>query len=184
MEKSGEHLQSEIPGVRLLPFKQFQDERGIFNKPFATPSLEENGIRFTVAETFFSNSPAGVLRGLHFQVPPFEHNKIVVCLNGQVLDIVVDLRVGSPTFGKHLHFELSANRPHALFIPKGLAHGFYSLSDQSLMAYWVDAPYSQAHDTGIHWYSTKFSWPNKSPLVSGRDSAFPKLSDFKSPFRY
>jgi len=176
-------MTTSIPGCRFFRYGYFKDERGYFAKPFANPQLEGLGLPFQVAETFFSESAAGVLRGLHFQVPPFDHNKIVVCLRGRVLDLVLDLRVGSPTFGKTFACELSAEEPIALFIPRGLAHGFYSRSDASLMAYWVDAPYSKEHDLGIRWDSVGFSWPDRAPVVSVRDQTFPTFQELRSPFR-
>lgn len=176
-------LMTPIAGCRFFRFGRFKDDRGYFAKPFATPFLEGLGIDFRVAETFFSESSAGVLRGMHFQVPPHDHNKIVVCLGGRVLDLVLDLRIGSSTFGKTFACELSADEPLALFIPKGLAHGFYTLSDSSLMAYWVDAPYSKEHDLGIRWNSVGFSWPHPAPVISARDLTFPAFSEFDSPFR-
>lgn len=176
--------QTKIPGcVEILP-RIFKDERGFFVKVYHQDLFDENGLQTHFAEEYYSASRGGVLRGLHFQVPPMDHVKIVYCVSGEVLDVVVDLRVGSPTYGSFKAFDLSAEKGNLIYIPKGLAHGFYVLSQSATMVYKVSTIYSPEHDRGILWSSVGVPWPDDKPVVSQRDSSFLSLSDFVSPFRY
>ena len=122
-----------------------------------------------VKEEFFSTSAAAVLRGMHFQMPPHAHQKIVYCLTGRVLDVVLDLRKSSPTFGKSASFELSARNRHIVHIPEGFAHGFLSQDDSSCLIYKTDAVYSSDCDTGILLSSFGFNWNVMDPIISERD---------------
>jgi dTDP-4-dehydrorhamnose 3,5-epimerase len=160
------------------------DARGRFVKTFHAPSFEAAGLPTLFRETFFSESRRGVLRGMHFQLPPFVQEKLVYCPAGRVLDVLVDLRVGSPTFGRVASFELGADDVRMLFVAAGVAHGFCALSEPAVMAYHVTAPHSPSHDAGIRWDSVGFDWPVREPLVSERDQALPRLADFVSPFRF
>ena len=119
---------------------------------------------------------------MHFQVPPAHHAKIVTCLSGVVLDVILDLRKSSPTFGLVESLELSESNRHFLFIPSGFAHGFLSLTEDSVVHYLTGAEHSPKHDKGIRWNSFGFKWPVSNPVVSDRDSELPLFSDFESPF--
>ena len=121
---------------------------------------------------------------MHFQVPPADLVKTVCCATGRVLDVVVDLRVGSPTYGQHEAFILDAAAPEIVYIPAGLAHGFLVLSTESLMLYQVTHDYAPKSDSGIRWDSCGIAWGVTNPVVSERDDALPRLADFASPFRY
>jgi dTDP-4-dehydrorhamnose 3,5-epimerase len=121
---------------------------------------------------------------MHFQLPPHDHYKLVVCLAGGVLDVVLDLRRGSPAYGKFESFELTGRSPQLLLIPPGLAHGFCVTEAPATMYYKVTTAYSPAHDSGVRWNSIGFEWPVNDPLVSARDAALPALADFQSPFVY
>ncbi|GAB4249664.1 MAG: dTDP-4-dehydrorhamnose 3,5-epimerase [Candidatus Methylacidiphilales bacterium] len=173
-----------IPGLVLVEPKVFCDERGVFVKTFHEAIWREAGIHFVVQEEFYSTSRAGVLRGMHFQVPPQAHDKIVTCLHGAVLDVVVDLRVGSPTFGRWQSFDLSEDNRHVLFIPAGLAHGFLARTDGCLVHYKTSTMHSPENDRGIRWDSFGMDWGEAAPLVSPRDAGFPALAHFESPFIY
>lgn len=176
--------QTKIPGCfELLP-KLFRDERGLFVKTFHENFFKENGLEMHSAEEFYSFSHKRVLRGLHFQLPPMDYVKLVYCVHGKVLDTVVDLRVGSPAYGDFENFELSDEQANMVYIPKGLAHGFYVMSESAIMMYKVSTSYSPQHDTGILWRSANIPWPDESPIVSERDSGFIALENFKSPFIY
>ena len=176
--------QTKIPGLfEILPHI-IKDERGLFIKSFHQDIFKKNGLTADFVEEYYSFSYKEVLRGLHFQLPPMDHVKIVYCVLGKVLDAVVDLRVGSPTYGEFETFELSAEKANMIYIPKGLAHGFYVLSKSAIMVYKVTTVYSPEHDTGILWNSVPIPWPDKNPLVSKRDSEFKPFKDFKSPFTY
>ena len=136
----------------------------------------------TVREEFFSTSAKDVLRGMHFQIPPHAHQKLIYCVNGKVLDVLLDLRQCSPTYGRSISLELSAANRHVLYIPVGFAHGFLSMEDQSCLVYKTDAVHAPLHDAGIRWDSFGFAWPSDAPLISGRDLAHPAFSEFHSPF--
>ncbi|MDD2853936.1 MAG: dTDP-4-dehydrorhamnose 3,5-epimerase [Desulfuromonadaceae bacterium] len=167
----------------IIP-RLFRDDRGSFVKTFHSGSFGEQGLVTSFAEEFYSWSKRGVLRGLHFQTPPSDHTKVVTCLSGEVLDAVVDLRTGSPTFGEHRLFNLRAAKATILYIPSGLAHGFMALSEEALMYYQVTTVHDPAADHGIRWDSAGIPWPLDNPLVSPRDAAFPTLKDFVSPFYF
>ena len=129
-----------------------------------------------------SSSRQDVLRGLHFQLPPHDSTKLVVCLTGRILDAVVDLRTDSETFGRHELVELDAHEPAAVFVPRGCAHGFLVLSPEALVAYATDEEFDAELDSGVHWASAGIPWPIADPVISDRDAAFVDVSDFQSPF--
>jgi dTDP-4-dehydrorhamnose 3,5-epimerase len=119
---------------------------------------------------------------MHFQTPPHDHEKLVYCMQGQVLDVVVDLRKASHTYGMHIAVELNAASGQGLMIPKGMAHGFLALTDDVLMAYKVTSAYKPENDAGIRWDSIGVDWKIDNPIVSSRDWGHPTLSNFETPF--
>jgi dTDP-4-dehydrorhamnose 3,5-epimerase len=119
---------------------------------------------------------------MHFQVPPHHHSKIVFCPQGAILDVIVDLRKSSPTYGHYHAEELSADNHKAYYIPEGFAHGFRSLTDDAITYYLVSTEYSQEHDTGIRYDSIGFDWGVDKPVVSDRDLSFASFKEFSSPF--
>ena len=123
-----------------------------------------------------------MIRGMHFQLPPHQHSKIVFCPQGAILDVIVDLRKNSPTYKQCFANELSAENHKAYFIPKGFAHGFKSLTDDAMTYYLVSSEYSKPHDTGIYYDSLGFDWSVKNPIISQRDRSFIFLDGFESPF--
>lgn len=173
-----------IPGCLEIRPQEHADERGIFVKIFHEPTFRARGLSALGGEEFYSISKRGTLRGLHFHLPPHDHTKLVYCAAGAVLQAVLDLRRGSPTFGRHLVFERGPGRRAALYIPSGLAHGFYALSDDSLLVYRTSAPYAPGHDAGLRWDSAGIPWPDASPILSARDRGFPALERFESPFSF
>jgi dTDP-4-dehydrorhamnose 3,5-epimerase len=173
-----------IPGCWKINQHTFRDERGSFVKTFHSGFAAEHGLATSFAEEFYSWSKRGVLRGLHFQSPPAEHTKVVTCLSGEVLDVVVDLRTGSPAFGQHAMFSLRGDEAAMLYIPTGLAHGFLALSDDALMYYQVTTVHNPACDSGIRWDSAGIPWPVTLPVISTRDASFPTLAEFSSPFSF
>ncbi len=177
-------IDEPLPGVKILRPFVFEDARGNFVKPFHEGQLAAHGITLSVREEFFSTSQAGVLRGMHFQLPPHHHQKLVYCLTGAVLDVVLDLRKSSSSFGTAVGFELSAANRHVVHIPAGFAHGFLSLKPNSCLIYKTDAVHAPEHDAGILWDSFGFAWPlgGIDPIISPRDLAHPRLADFQSPF--
>ena len=170
----------EQPRLLQLPF--FSDLRGSFFKPFSADAWESQlGSSFRPKEVFFSTSHRNVLRGFHFQKPPADHGKIVFSLRGRFLDITLDLRQ-SGRLGAIEAIDLSAGSGHALYIPRGFAHAFLSLEDDTCIGYLVDSVYSPELDSGIHWSSINFELPTDTPIVSARDESFLPFSDFKTPF--
>lgn len=158
--------------------------RGRFVKVFHKQTFAEKGLETHFAEEYYSISHKNVIRGLHFQLPPMDHVKMVYCVQGEVLDVVLDLRVGSPTYGEHVLFELSAAKANSIYIPKGMAHGFCAVSELAILVYKVGTIYSPNHDAGVLWNSAGIAWPTKQPILSARDQSFPTLDKFISPFRY
>jgi len=158
------------------------DDRGSFAKVFHRGEFAAAGLTGDFAECFQSASRKGALRGFHFQRPPADHDKLVYCAAGEVFDAVVDLRRGSPTYGRHAALRLDSKRCNALYIPRGLAHGFQALSEEAVVVYLVTSVHSPAHDDGIRWDSAGVAWPIPRPIVSPRDAAFAALKDFQSPF--
>jgi len=175
-------LPTAIPGCFEIKPRVQEDERGLFVKTFHADAFRERGLAYSFAEEYYSVSHQRVLRGFHFHLPPHNHAKLVYCLAGEVLDAVVDLRRGSSTFGQYELFELTAKKKNILYIPSGLAHGFYVQSGDALMIYKTTTLYSPEHDAGIRWDSVGINWPDKSPIVSERDHKFVRLAEFESPF--
>ncbi|MGA7829255.1 MAG: dTDP-4-dehydrorhamnose 3,5-epimerase [Geobacteraceae bacterium] len=173
-----------IPGCcEILP-RIVRDHRGAFIKTFQEETFHEHRLNTHWCEEYYSVSRQGVLRGLHFQLPPHDHEKLVYCTAGTVLDAVVDLRNGSPTYGCHIAVKLDAERGNMLYLPRGLAHGFYVTSESATMMYKVSSAYSPEHDSGILWSSAGIPWGTIDPIISSRDIQHPALSDFSTPFRY
>lgn len=170
-----------LPGVSVIELKKFDDLRGSFVKTFSGKVWKAAGIDVEMREEFYSVSAKNVLRGMHFQVPPEDHAKVVYCPVGAVLDVLLDLRAG-PTYGKAVGVSLDAREPKLLVIPRGIAHGFLSLTDDSVMVYKTSTEHSPAHDMGLRWDSFGFNWPVENPVLSARDAAHPALADFSSPF--
>jgi dTDP-4-dehydrorhamnose 3,5-epimerase len=162
------------------------DSRGSFTKPFQAELFSNAGLNTTWRESFWSSSRRGVLRGLHYQNPPSDHAKLVTCVKGTVWDVAVDLRRSSSMFGKHVSTELSAESGRALYIPRGMAHGFLALSDDVIICYYVETWHVPADDRGILWNSCGIPWPltpSTPPIISARDAVFPSLSIDLSPFQ-
>ena len=168
--------ETDIPGLFIVNNPFFEDARGSFVKTFHTEAFITYGIDLTIRETYYSISNKDVVRGMHFQKPPFDHDKLVYACKGQVLDVVLDIRPSSPTFGKYFSIHLKG-ASDGLFIPKGCAHGFVSLQDDSIMVYNVSTVYNPTADKGILWNSFGFEWPVTDPIMSARDQSFPSFKD-------
>lgn len=175
---------SRIEGCYEIQPKIFTDSRGEFVKVFHEQEFIKNNLSTNYREEYYSRSHRGVIRGMHFQVPPMDHHKLVYCVHGEVFDVVVDLRVGSPTYGATETFTLSANKGNYIYIDKGMAHGFCAVSDDAVLVYKVTSVYAAECDAGVLWSSLDIDWPTESPVVSVRDESFPELSKFISPFTY
>jgi dTDP-4-dehydrorhamnose 3,5-epimerase len=175
---------SKLAGCIELQPKIFDDVRGRFVKVFHEQAFADQGLETNFAEEYYTVSHKYVIRGMHFQLPPMDHVKMVYCVEGEVIDAVVDLRVGSPTYGQYTLFELSAAKANSIYIPKGMAHGFCVLSEQAIMVYKTSTIYSQTHDAGILWNSVGIPWPSSKVIMSARDESFFPLDKFASPFGY
>ena len=173
---------TKLPGVFVIEPKSFRDERGFFFFFFHEETFKEHNLECEFKENFFSVSNKNVIRGMHFHLPPKAHSKLVYVTSGKVLDVVVDLRKNSHTYGQYISAELSANNHQMLYIPKGCGHGFISLEDNTCTIYLQTGVYSQEFDSGIHFDSFGFAWPCKKPTVSKRDNEMTLLKDFVSPF--
>lgn len=174
---------SRIEGCLEFRSKVFEDSRGFFVKTFSEKSFSALGIDTNFTETFYTVSGARVLRGMHFQLPPADHAKLVYCISGSIMDVGLDLRCGSPTFGEHEVVNLSAETNNAFYLPRGLAHGFYVVRAPAVVMYHVTSEHAPALDSGIAWDSFGASWPDANPLLSQRDAGFQALASFKSPFQ-
>ena len=172
----------QISGCFLIESPRFEDPRGCFIKTFHEDVFSNFGIKMKFAEEFFSFSKKNVIRGMHFQLPPSDHEKLVFCTSGSVLDVFLDLRKESETYGESLSIELSLKNARALFLPKGIAHGFMSMEDNSTMVYKTSTVHNPIKDAGILWNSFGFDWPVESPIISERDSKHPTFCNFSSPF--
>ena len=175
-------IASLLQDCRLMQMPAFPDERGLFVKTFHDTSLHAAGIDFVLRESYYSISKKNVIRGMHFQTPPHEHSKIVFCPQGAILDVMLDMRKASPTFGGYHAEELSAANSRACYIPAGFAHGFKALTDGAMTYYLVTSEYHKECDAGIRWDSFGFDWNCPSPVMSERDKSFGTLADFQTPF--
>ena len=165
----------------LLP-KIHEDARGLFVKTLNADAFKDLGLVSAFKEEYFSTSLQGVLRGMHFQLPPHDHVKLVYCIDGAVLDVLLDLRKASKTFGKSIALALSSTKRNMVYIPQGIAHGFYTSSAAATLIYKTSTTYHAESDAGVLWNSFGFAWPNSNPVLSERDQTHPKFSEFNSPF--
>ncbi|WP_243545761.1 dTDP-4-dehydrorhamnose 3,5-epimerase [Pseudodesulfovibrio tunisiensis] len=183
--------QTDFPGLLVLEPRVFRDERGFFLETYSKRAFAEAGIscEFVQDNHAFSRE-AGVLRGFHFQRPPAAQAKLVWVTAGAVLDVVIDLRKGSPTFGRTYGIELRPENFTRMFIPKGFGHAYVTLVPDTEFMYKVDAPYTPECDSGIAWNDPDIGmdWESllsgRSPILSEKDRAQPAFADFESPFIY
>jgi dTDP-4-dehydrorhamnose 3,5-epimerase len=175
---------TSIPGVKSFQIPRFTDERGSFKKLFHAPDFAANGFPCEIREAFFTVSKKGVIRGMHFQLPPAEHSKFVSCPAGKILDVLLDIRKNSPAFGKYIALELSGENLRGVAIPAGIAHGFLVLSDSATVHYQTTREHSPQNDSGIRWNSFGMDWKIKNPIVSPKDATLKILQEFaaENPF--
>ena len=166
-----------LPGVFVLECPHYPDHRGDFTKLFHAEALLAQGIGFTPAESFLTRSNAGVLRGMHFQVGEAAHDKLVTCIKGRVLDVVVDVRPDSLDFNKPFAIELTDTSNTALMIAKDYAHGFFTLDEDSWMLYSTSTVHCALLDRGVLWSSIAFKWPSLQPVLSERDGLHPSIQE-------
>ena len=183
-----EIIKTEIEGVVILEPRIFRDARGYFFESFSQREFEEKVCRTVFVQDNESKSSYGVLRGLHFQKPPYMQSKLVRVIEGTVLDIAVDIRRGSPTFGKHGAVELSAENHRQLFIPRGFAHGFSVLTQQAVFQYKCDSYYAPQSEGAVAWNDPALGidWriPQEDIILSDKDRCHPYLKDAQDLFDY
>jgi dTDP-4-dehydrorhamnose 3,5-epimerase len=184
MKKTDTH----IPGLCVIEPRVFEDERGHFFELYSAEKLAALGIDGNVKQINQSSSKKGVLRGLHFQTPPHDQTKLVRCSKGRLYDAVVDIREGSPTYGKWFGIELSEENKKMLYVPSGFAHGFCALTDGAELQYMVGkTSYVKEAEGGLRYDdpSVGIQWPlDAAPLVNERDRTFPLLHELASPFKF
>ncbi len=179
-------IKTNIEGIVIIEPRIFEDSRGYFFESFSQREFDEKVRPITFVQDNESKSSYGVMRGLHFQRPPFTQSKLVRCVKGSVLDVAVDIRKGSPTYGQHVAVELTEDNHKQFFIPKGFAHGFAVLSDIAVFQYKCDEFYHPEADGGISILddSLGIDWqiPTDKAILSEKDTKHPMLKDFDSPF--
>ena len=184
-----EVIKTAIEGVFIIEPKIWGDERGYFFESYSTRDFAANtGLDITFVQDNESKSRYGVLRGLHFQYPPYTQSKLVRVINGRVLDVAVDIRKGSPTYGQYISCELTAENHRQFFVPKGMAHGFVVLSEEAVFQYKCDEFYHPEAEGAIAWDDKELGiqWPIPAAdvVLSEKDKHHPLLKDFDSPFTY
>lgn len=183
-----EVIKTELEGVVIFEPRLFKDDRGYFFESFSQREFDEKVRPVKFVQDNESKSVYGVLRGLHFQKPPFAQSKLVRVIQGAVLDVAVDIRVGSPTYGKHVAVELTAENHRQLFIPRGFAHGFSVLTDEVVFQYKCDNFYAPQSEGAIAWNDPALGidWriPEASVILSEKDKHHPLLKDLPETFYY
>ena len=183
-----EVIKTEIEGVVIIEPRIFKDDRGYFYESFSQREFEEKVCRTTFVQDNQSKSSYGVVRGLHFQKPPYSQSKLVRCIKGAVLDIAVDIRKGSPTFGKYVAVELTEDNHRQFFVPRGFAHGFAVLSDEAVFQYKCDNFYNKESEGSVAWNDPELAidWriPAEKVLLSEKDKQSKTISDADYLFDY
>ena len=177
----------EMPDVVLVEPRAFADERGWFMETYKRSEFEAHGIPHAFAQDNHSRSAKrGVLRGLHYQKDPMAQGKLVRCVAGEIFDVAVDIRRGSPTYGRWVAATLSAENRHALWVPPGFAHGFVTLTELADVTYKTTSEYSAPHDRAIRWDDPALGirWPVDAPLLSKKDAEAPLLAEADNGFTY
>ena len=176
----------DIPNVVLIKPSVFEDSRGYFYESYNKNKFKEVGILDDFVQSNQSLSQKGVLRGLHFQIPPHAQSKLVRVIKGAVLDVAVDIRKNSPTYVKHVSFVLNEHNKHMLYIPEGFAHGFLTLENDTIFSYKCGNFYNKESEGGIMWNDKDLgiNWNFSSPLLSDKDNLNVSFGEFNSPFEY
>ena len=177
---------AEIPDVVVIQPRLQRDRRGFFMEFYKRSDFAAHGIAEIFAQSNHSRSPRGVLRGLHYQKRPKAQAKLVRVVMGEVFDVAVDLRRGSPTFGAWVGMSLSADNQKMIYIPQGFAHGFCVVSEEAEVMYMTTEEYSPSHEAGVIWNDPELAirWPVAAPELADRDRGWPKLRDADHNFEY
>ena len=178
---------ADIPDIKIIGLEKKTDARGYFIQKYSKRDFDEAGLHIDFVQDNESwNADSGTLRGLHFQTPDFAQTKLVSVITGSIFDVAVDIRNGSPTYGKHVSFTIKADDCKQVLIPRGFAHGFYTLEPDTLVSYKVDAFYSATNEGRLLWNDPLLSikWPTQGnqPILSDRDRQWEGFNGFTSPF--
>ncbi|WP_373600023.1 dTDP-4-dehydrorhamnose 3,5-epimerase [Paraclostridium bifermentans] len=172
-------INTELDGcVEIIP-NVFKDKRGKSIKIYHNTTFKNLGITEEFKEDLIVTSNKGTLRGLHFQKKPYEQSKLIYCLKGSALDVILDIRKSSNTYGKYICINISANKGNMIYIPKGFAHGYLALEDDTIIGYKMSQEYNPEYEDGIKWDSLDIPWNIESPIISERDKLFKSFSDYK-----
>ncbi len=181
-------IESGIEGLKVFQTKIYRDERGYFYEVFSSQKFEDAGINDRFFQDNISRSRKGVLRGLHYQLEPKAQSKLLTVISGKIIDAAVDLRAGSPTFGKHFTVGLCSDDGKIIYIPKGFAHGFLSLSDDTVIMYKCGELYSPGHERGVRFndpdLGIEWKYPAGEIIVTERDRQFPLFRDAEMNFKF
>lgn len=177
-----EIITTKINGVFIIINKIFKDKRGVFCKTYNKDIFSQYNLCTEFNENYYSISKKNVIRGMHFQLPPFDHEKLVCVPQGKILDVILDLRKNSKTFGQYISVGISENNRLSIYIPKGCAHGFKAYEDNTILVNSTATVYNPDYDTGIRWDSFGMDWEIENPIISHKDSCLPCLSEFENPF--
>lgn len=174
--------ETDFNDLFLIDYKLFDDKRGAFVKTIHEPSFTAFGLSWQFAESFYSISKKNVIRGMHYQQKPYSHSKLVYVIKGKIIDVVLDIRNHSETFGKCFSVELSAENCKAIYIGEGFAHGFLSLEEDSIVEYHTTTVQSKEAEAGINWNSFNYNWGINDPILSDRDNALQNFDAAKEYF--
>ncbi len=179
-----ELIESVFDGLKLFKPRVFPDNRGYFLETYNSRDFAAFGLPENFAQDNLSSSRLGTIRGLHYQLPPHEQGKLVWVIYGRVKDVAVDIRRGSPTFGKHYSIELSSENHYIFWIPAGFAHGFVTLEENTMFAYKCTQYYQPQAERGIRWDDPDLGidWGMQNPIISSKDVTFPCLSEVTALF--
>jgi dTDP-4-dehydrorhamnose 3,5-epimerase len=174
----------KIEGLLLIKPIVFSDDRGLFYETYSSNKYSSYGIPDSFEQDNESISKKNVLRGLHFQSPPYDQGKLVRVVKGAALDVAIDIRKQSPTYGQYIMVELSEENKNQFWIPSGFAHGFLSLADETIFSYKCTNLYNKESESGLLWNDKDLNiqWPIENPIVSEKDIQFATFNSFKSPF--
>lgn len=177
-----EIIKTKLDGVYVIKNNIFKDERGMFIKTYHYDLFKEKGLCIDFKESYYSVSRKNTIRGMHFQKLPFDHDKLVYVANGKILDVIVDLRKNSKTFKEFISVEISRENGYSIYIPKGCAHGFLALEDNTITVYNVSTVYNAKYDSGISYDSFGMNWNIKNPIISDRDRGFYGIDELNEYF--
>ncbi len=179
-------IETKLKDVYIIEQNVFKDERGAFIKTFQKSEFEKRGLECDFKENYYTKSKEDVIRGMHFQIPPHDHAKLVTVIQGTIVDVILDLRKNSLTYNQFIAVELSRENRKSIYIPRGCAHGFGVLSDSATAYYMVTTEHNPQADKGILFNSFGFDWASesgiKNQILSERDKSFIPLEKFESPF--